>query len=223
MNRPRTVFYLQSLVALVLLSASLIWPAVAGADWNVCAFKVEGLNEDKKDGQIIRKLKLTLVQNIKGEKRESFELRVTREDQDRSILSMREPPVLSAWFKGGLEGETVIVEYMRSIEMPSSLTVGKQYLDDITFVVTSPKELDVAARRQILDQYLSTHRQIFSPVLVRYIAELVGDSKITKEVWAAYVKGNPLGLKDALHRELFDDLSGMVDIPRDFVPYTDSR
>jgi len=193
----------------ILTVLSIVSPVLAQ---NVSAFKVDAVTEQSANGETIRKIKLILVKNIRGEKRESFELTVSgrKYDPHQIVPSMWHPKPGPSWLSGSLVGETVIVGYGNSIEMPNILLVGEDYLDDVEFYLTFPKDLNLALRKQKLDQYLATHRKIMYAPIAGPIAGVIIDSGYSEEVWSAYVRGNPLGLKDAPHQALFDGLSVMM-------------
>lgn len=193
----------------ILSVIALIYIARGDDAWTVCAFKVEAVSEKISDEQIVRKIKLILVQNIIGATHETFDLTVTGK-VEHPELEANWMPSNSRWLYGSLAGETVIVTYGKSIENPEDIIIGKDYVNDVAFVVTFPKELDVVARKKRIDQYLKTHHKVVFPRVADYIAQLVLDLGYSEEVWHSYVKGNPLGLKDAVHARLFDGLSVMM-------------
>ena len=198
----------------ILSISSFLFSAHSEKPSTTCAFKVEALSEELKNGIIVRKIKLTLIRTIAGENGESVDLTVSGKEDPDSIGSSRRSSN-SLWLQGSLLGETVIVSYRDSIEKPDSIIVGANYIDDVAFVVTFPKNLDMVARQHRIDEYLATHPKIFLPRVSDYIAGLVLVSECSNDIWNLYVKGNPLNLKDAPHYKLFATLSEMMDDTKD--------
>jgi hypothetical protein len=187
---------------------------------HVSAFKVVGITEtnEKDKQQIVRTVELQHFRHISGErhvsgeKRELFNLTVARATATPFGYSKVIMP--GPWFSVQ-KGETIVVFYKKGIENPSTILIGKDYVDDVEFVLSAPGNLDLAARQQRLDEYFRTHPMFQYDRLIGMFAQVVIDSGYDKELWMKYVDGNPLKMKNAAYTKFIDGLSCMLDDIKD--------